>query len=51
MTPLCMLVDIAFHGKSFAPIYYGGASLVVVGYLVTNWQHSTDESVKKKKSQ
>ena len=55
MTPMCMVVDIVLHGKSFSMEYYGGAVLVVIGYLVTNIQHSAEgkekASTAKKKNQ
>jgi solute carrier family 35 protein F5 len=38
--PLAMLVDVVFHSKAFAPVYFIGSATVFAGFVLVNRTHS-----------
>ena len=44
-TPFALLDDVFIKGKSFEALYYCGACVIVLGFLITNWQHHTEKEL------
>lgn len=44
-TPLALIDDVFLQGKTFTALYYCGAGVIIVGFLITNWKHSTEKEL------
>lgn len=44
-TPLALIDDVFLQGKTFSALYYCGAGVIIVGFLITNWKHRSEKEL------